>query len=242
MLGLPTSLLGSKDNEQEESSNDDLIDFSAMSSKNSSLSASPTSQQSSVSLIVPATPTSAAELASSQASKSANSMTPATKISGLLSQALPSNIPLALALSNSALPGTPGSFFPIIPSRVSAPLSASSTNLMAAGSSGTNPTSSAPTDSSSQAISGSGDPAAASSPAPAASIMERISASKGLISPMMARLAAAALKPSVALEAGELPSWVVLVMGGRAGPADLERSQWDLPPWDWRWGGGGKGT
>ncbi|NXG84789.1 CASZ1 protein, partial [Stercorarius parasiticus] len=202
VLGLPASLLGSKDNEQEESSNDDLIDFSAMSSKNSSLSASPTSQQSSVSLIVPAAPSSGAELASSQASKSANSMTPATKISGLLSQALPSNIPLALALSNSALPGTAGSFFPIIPSRVSTPLPASSANLMTAGSSSTNPTSSASTDSSSQAISGSGEAAATSSPAPAASIMERISASKGLISPMMARLAAAALKPSVALEAG----------------------------------------
>ncbi|NXV35475.1 CASZ1 protein, partial [Rissa tridactyla] len=202
VLGLPASLLGSKDNEQEESSNDDLIDFSAMSSKNSSLSASPTSQQSSVSLIVPAAPSSGAELASSQASKSANSMTPATKISGLLSQALPSNIPLALALSNSALPGTAGSFFPIIPSRVSTPLPASSANLMTAGSSGTNPTSSAPTDSSSQAISGSGEAAATSSTAPAASIMERISASKGLISPMMARLAAAALKPSVAVEAG----------------------------------------
>lgn len=224
MLGLPASLLGSKDNEQEESSNDDLIDFSAMSSKNSSLSASPTSQQSSVSLIVPAAPSSAAELASSQASKSANSMTPATKISGLLSQALPSNIPLALALSNSALPGTAGSFFPIIPSRVSTPLPASSANLMTAGSSGTNPTSSASTDSSSQAISGSGDPAA-TSPAPAASIMERISASKGLISPMMARLAAAALKPSVALEAGELPSSVVLVVGERAMPDDLEKSE-----------------
>ncbi|XP_052547385.1 zinc finger protein castor homolog 1 isoform X3 [Tympanuchus pallidicinctus] len=202
VLGLPASLLGPKDNEQEESSNDDLIDFSAMSSKNSSLSASPTSQQSSVSLIVPAAPSSAAELASSQVSKPANSMTPATKISGLLSQALPSNIPLALALSNSALPGAAGSFFPIIPSRVSTPLPASSANLMTAGSSGANPTSSAPTDSSSQAISGSGEPSATSSPAPVASIMERISASKGLISPMMARLAAAALKPSVALEAG----------------------------------------
>ncbi|XP_056364418.1 zinc finger protein castor homolog 1 isoform X6 [Oenanthe melanoleuca] len=201
VLGLPASLLGSKDNEQEESSNDDLIDFSAMSSKNSSLSASPTSQQSSVSLIVPAAPSSAAELASSQATKSANSLTPASKISGLLSQALPSNIPLALALSNSALPGAAGSFFPIIPSRVSTPLPASSANLMAAGS-GTNPASSAPADSSSQPVSGSGEPVATSSPAPAASIMERISASKGLISPMMARLAAAALKPSVALEAG----------------------------------------
>ncbi|XP_019367293.1 PREDICTED: zinc finger protein castor homolog 1 isoform X3 [Gavialis gangeticus] len=202
VLGLPTSLLGAKDNEQEESSNDDLIDFSAMSSKNSSLSASPTSQQSSVSLIIPTAPSSAAELVSSQASKPTNSMPPATKISGLLSQALPSNIPLALALSNSALPGTAGSFFPIIPSRVSTPLPASSANLMAAGSSSTNPASSASGDSPSQAISGSGESAATSSPAPAASIMERISASKGLISPMMARLAAAALKPSMALEAG----------------------------------------
>ncbi|KYO31485.1 zinc finger castor-like protein 1 isoform B [Alligator mississippiensis] len=202
VLGLPTSLLGAKDNEQEESSNDDLIDFSAMSSKNSSLSASPTSQQSSVSLIIPTAPSSAAELVSAQASKPANSMPPATKISGLLSQALPSNIPLALALSNSALPGTAGSFFPIIPSRVSTPLPASSANLMAAGSSSTNPASSASADSPSQAVSGSGESAATSSPAPAASIMERISASKGLISPMMARLAAAALKPSMALEAG----------------------------------------
>ena len=38
---------------------------------------------------------------------------------------------------------------------------------------------------------------------PPASIMERISASKGLISPMMARLAAAALKPSAAFDPGE---------------------------------------
>ncbi|XP_019397220.1 PREDICTED: zinc finger protein castor homolog 1 isoform X2 [Crocodylus porosus] len=188
VLGLPTSLLGAKDNEQEESSNDDLIDFSAMSSKNSSLSASPTSQQSSVSLIIPTPPSSAAELVSSQASKPANSMPPATKISGLL--------------SHSALLGTAGSFFSIIPSRVSTPLPASSANLMAAGSSSTNPASSASGDSPSQAVSGSGESAATSSPAPAASIMERISASKGLISPMMARLAAAALKPSMALEAG----------------------------------------
>lgn len=44
--------------------------------------------------------------------------------------------------------------------------------------------------------------------------MERISASKGLISPMMARLAAAALKPSVALEAGELLPSAALLAGG----------------------------
>uniref|UniRef100_A0A8C4WH57 Castor zinc finger 1 n=1 Tax=Gopherus evgoodei TaxID=1825980 RepID=A0A8C4WH57_9SAUR len=206
VLGLPTSLLGAKDNEQEESSNDDLIDFSAMSSKNSSLSASPTSQQSSVSLIIPAAPSSAAELASSQACKPTNSMPPATKISGLLSQALPSNIPLALALANSALPGTVSSYFPIIPSRVSTPHPTSSANLMTAGSSSTNPTSSTAATSPSQAVSGSSEPTATSSPGAAASIMERISASKGLISPMMARLAAAALKPSMALEAGEFPS------------------------------------
>ncbi|XP_043355888.1 zinc finger protein castor homolog 1 isoform X5 [Dermochelys coriacea] len=202
VLGLPSSLLGAKDNEQEESSNDDLIDFSAMSSKNSSLSASPTSQQSSVSLIIPAALPSAAELASSQACKPTNNMPPATKISGLLSQALPSNIPLALALTNSALPGTASSYFPIIPSRVSTPHPANSANLMTAGSSSTNPVSSTAANSPSQAVSGSSEPTATSSPGPAASIMERISASKGLISPMMARLAAAALKPSMALEAG----------------------------------------
>ncbi|XP_042335450.1 zinc finger protein castor homolog 1 isoform X2 [Sceloporus undulatus] len=201
VLGLPASLLGAKENDQEESSNDDLIDFSAMSSKNSSLSASPTSQQSSVSLIVPGTPSSAAELATAQTSnKTINSMPSASKIPGLLSQALPSNIPLALALSNAALPGTAGSYFPILPGRVSTPLPTTSTGLIAAGSSSTNPVSSA--NSPSQAISGSGEAGATSSPTPAASIMERISASKGLISPMMARLAAAALKPSVAVEAG----------------------------------------
>ncbi|XP_062822121.1 zinc finger protein castor homolog 1 isoform X5 [Anolis carolinensis] len=201
VLGLPTSFLGAKENDQEESSNDDLIDFSAMSSKNSSLSASPTSQQSSVSLIVPGTPSSAAELAASQPSnKPVNSVSSASKISSLLSQTLPSNIPLALALSNAALPGTAGSYFPILPSRVSTPLPATSASLIAAGASSANPSSSA--SSPSQAVSGSGEAGATSSPTPAASIMERISASKGLISPMMARLAAAALKPSVAAEAG----------------------------------------
>lgn len=205
MLGLPASLMGAKENEQEESSNDDLIDFSAMSSKNSSLSASPTSQQSSVSLIVPGTPsTSAAELAASQAaSKPAGNMASASKIPALLSQALPSNIPLALALPNAALPGTAGSYFPMLPGRVSAQLPASSSSLLAAGTPTTNPASSA--GSPSPALSGSGEGAATSSPTPAASIMEKISASKGLISPMMARLAAAALKSSVSMEAGESP-------------------------------------
>ncbi|ETE60386.1 Zinc finger protein castor-like 1, partial [Ophiophagus hannah] len=202
MLGLPASLLGAKENEQEESSNDDLIDFSAMSSKNSSLSASPTSQQSSVSLIVPGTPsTSAAELAASQAaSKPTSNIPSASKMPALLSQALPSNIPLALALPNAALPGAAGSYFPMLPGRVSAPLPASSSSLLAAGTPSTNLVSSA--GSPSPALSGSGEGAATSSPTPAASIMEKISASKGLISPMMARLAAAALKSSVT-EAGE---------------------------------------
>ncbi|XP_044301201.1 zinc finger protein castor homolog 1 isoform X3 [Varanus komodoensis] len=201
VLGLPSSLLGAKENEQEESSNDDLVDFSAMSSKNSSLSASPTSQQSSVSLIVPGTPSSAAELAASQASgKPAGSMPPAPKIPGLLSQALPSNISLALALPNASLPGTAGPYFPILPSRGPGPLPATSAGLIATGASSANPASSA--SSPSQAISGSVEAATTSSPTPAASLMERISASKGLISPMMARLAAAALKPSVAVEAG----------------------------------------
>ncbi|XP_063001257.1 zinc finger protein castor homolog 1 isoform X2 [Elgaria multicarinata webbii] len=201
VLGLPASLLGAKGDEQEESSNDDLVDFSAMSSKNSSLSASPTSQQSSASLIVPGAPlsssSSAADLAASQAAgKPANSLPPASKIPGLLPQALPGNIPLALALSSATLPGTAGSYFPILPSRGPGPLPATSAGLI--GATGTSPASSA--NSPSQAISGSVE--ATSSPTPAASIMERISASKGLISPMMARLAAAALKPSVAVEAG----------------------------------------
>uniref|UniRef100_A0A8C6Y005 Castor zinc finger 1 n=1 Tax=Naja naja TaxID=35670 RepID=A0A8C6Y005_NAJNA len=197
MLGLPASLLGAKENEQEESSNDDLIDFSAMSSKNSSLSASPTSQQSSVSLIVPGTPsTSATELAAAQAaSKPAGNLPSASKMPALLSQALPSNIPLALALPGAALPGTAGPYFPMLPGRVSAQLPASSSSLLAASTPSTNPASSA--SSPSPALSGSGEGAATSSPTPAASIMEKMSASKGLISPMMARLAAAALKSSV---------------------------------------------
>ncbi|XP_060114911.1 zinc finger protein castor homolog 1 isoform X7 [Heteronotia binoei] len=224
VLGLPASLLGAKDNEQEESSNDDLIDFSAMSSKNSSLSASPTSQQSSVSLIVPGAPSTAAELASSQtASKPANSLPSASKIPGLLSQTLPSNIPLALALSNAALPGSAGSYFPIIPSRVSTPLPASSASLIAAGPSNTNPASSA--NSPSQAISGSSEAVATSLPTPGASITERISASKGLISPMMARLAAAALKPSVAVEAGNGQ----LTTLGRFNPAQIKQETTESP-------------
>ncbi|XP_070367201.1 zinc finger protein castor homolog 1 isoform X2 [Equus asinus] len=195
VLGLPPSLLGTKDTEHEESSNDDLVDFSALSSKNSSLSASPTSQQSSASLAA-ATATATAEAVPS-ATKPPNS-----KISGLLSQGLPGSIPLALALSNSGLPSA-APYFPILPGRGSASLSVGTPSLMGAMSSGA--AASATPDMPSLAASGAGDsaPAAAASvPVPPASIMERISASKGLISPMMARLAAAALKPSATFDAG----------------------------------------
>lgn len=193
-LGLPSSLLGAKDTEHEESSNDDLVDFSALSSKNSSLSASPTSQQSSASL--------AAATATAEAVPCA-SKPPNSKISGLLSQGLPASIPLALALSNSGLPTT-APYFPILPGRSSASLPVGAPGLLGAMSSGAAATAAA--DTPTLAASGAGDsaPAAATSvPVPPASIMERISASKGLISPMMARLAAAALKPSATFDPGE---------------------------------------
>lgn len=195
VLGLPASLLGAKDTEHEESSNDDLVDFSALSSKNSSLSASPTSQQSSASLA-------AAAAATSEAVPSA-AKPPNSKISGLLSQGLPASIPLALALSNSGLP-TAAPYFPILPARSGASLPVGAPGLLGAMSSGA--AASAAADTPALAASGAGDsaPAAASSvPVPPASIMERISASKGLISPMMARLAAAALKPSATFDPGE---------------------------------------
>uniref|UniRef100_A0ABI7ZV72 C2H2-type domain-containing protein n=1 Tax=Felis catus TaxID=9685 RepID=A0ABI7ZV72_FELCA len=194
-LGLPSSLLGAKDTEHEESSNDDLVDFSALSSKNSSLSASPTSQQSSASLAA------AAAAAAAEATPGA-AKPPNSKISGLLSQGLPASIPLALALSNSGLP-TAAPYFPILPSRGSASLPVGAPGLLGAMSSGA--VASAAADTPALAASGAGDsaPAAATSvPVPPASIMERISASKGLISPMMARLAAAALKPSATFDPG----------------------------------------
>lgn len=198
VLGLPPSLLGAKDTEQEESSNDDLVDFSALSSKNSSLSASPTSQQSSASLAAAAATATTAE-AGPGAAKPPNS-----KISGLLSQGLPGSIPLALALSNSGLPAA-ASYFPILPGRGSASLPVGTPGLMGALSSGA--AASAAPDTPTLAASGAGDSApaaaAASVSVPPASIMERISASKGLISPMMARLAAAALKPSATFDPGE---------------------------------------
>lgn len=192
VLGLPPSLLGAKDTEQEESSNDDLVDFSALSSKNSSLSASPTSQQSSASL---ATATAAAETVPTKP--------PNSKISGLLSQGLPGSIPLALALSNSGLP-TAASYFPILPGRGSASLPVGTPGLMGAMSGAA--AAATPDTATTLGASGAGDSApatAASVSVPPASIMERISASKGLISPMMARLAAAALKPSATFDPGE---------------------------------------
>ncbi|XP_053547450.1 zinc finger protein castor homolog 1 isoform X2 [Bombina bombina] len=184
VLGLSSSLVGGKDNDLEESSNDDLIDFSALSSKNSSLSASPTSQQSSVSLV----PT-ISEASSPQTNKSTSSIPPTTKISGLLPQTLPANLPLALALTSSALPG-PGTYFPIISGRAGTAMPINATNLLPV----------AAPDASPQSASGASEQ---NSTSPAAtSIMERISASKGLISPMMARLAAAAIKQTPSAEAG----------------------------------------
>nr|XP_014347100.1 PREDICTED: zinc finger protein castor homolog 1 isoform X3 [Latimeria chalumnae] len=193
ILGLSSSLLGLKDNEQDESSNDDLIDFSAMSSKNSSLSASPTSQQSSLSLMLP-TPTT--EITSTQTIKPTSSVPPVTKMSTLLSQAHPNTMSVALALSNQALPGA-SPFFPIIPGRLPMPLHGNAASLMSAISSSSTPL---PTEPPSKTVSGSSE--STSSTSAPSSIMERISASKGLISPMMARLAAAALKPSSTPESG----------------------------------------
>ncbi|XP_037684470.1 zinc finger protein castor homolog 1 isoform X2 [Choloepus didactylus] len=193
VLGLPPALLGAKDTEHEESSNDDLIDFSALSSKNSSLSASPTSQQSSASL--------AAAAATAEAVPS-TTKPPNSKISGLLAQSLPGSLPLALALSNSGLP-TAAPFYPLLPGRGSTSLPVNTPGLLGAVSSGA--VASAAPDTPAVAGPGAGDSApamATSTPAPPASIMERISASKGLISPMMARLAAAALKPSATFDPG----------------------------------------
>lgn len=194
-LGLPASLLGAKDTEHEESSNDDLVDFSALSSKNSSLSASPTSQQSSASLAAAATATTEAVPSTAKP--------PNSKIAGLLPQGLPGSIPLALALSNSGLP-TAAPYFPLLPGRGSTSLPVGAPGLLGAMSSGA--AASATPDTPALVASGVGDsaPVAATSvPVSPASIMERISASKGLISPMMARLAAAALKPSATFDAGE---------------------------------------
>ncbi|XP_008280799.1 zinc finger protein castor homolog 1 isoform X2 [Stegastes partitus] len=202
VMGLSSAFLAPKD-EPEESSNDDLMDFSAISSKNSSLSASPTTQQSTTVPHLLATPTTAV----SSSSTSGHTLKPTSslpsagqRMSSLLSQALPSNMPVALALSNSAL-ATSNPFFPLMP-RLPLQPPAPAASLISAVSSGAH---SMPTDSLTQGCSTVGaDGAMASTPTSFAtsSIMEKISASKGLISPMMARLAAAALKPSNNLEAG----------------------------------------
>uniref|UniRef100_A0A8C6S867 Castor zinc finger 1 n=1 Tax=Neogobius melanostomus TaxID=47308 RepID=A0A8C6S867_9GOBI len=184
VLGLTSSFMTAKD-EPEESSNDDLIDFSAISSKNSSLSASPTTQSTTAQHMM-ATPTTSV-------------------MSSLLSQTLPSNMPVALALSSSAL-GAPNPFFPLMPRLPLQPPAPSAASLISTASSGAH---SMPSESLSQSYSSAGaDGAMASTPTSfstssfstssfsTSSIMEKISASKGVISPMMARLAAAALKPN----------------------------------------------
>nr|XP_046253545.1 zinc finger protein castor homolog 1 isoform X5 [Scatophagus argus] len=196
VMGLSSTFLAPKD-EPEESSNDDLMDFSTMSSKNSSLSASPTTQQSTTVPHLLATPTTAV----SSSSTSGHTLKPAPtlssasqRMSSLLSQALPSNMPVALALSNSALAAS-NPFFPLMP-RLPLQPPPPAASLISAASSGAH---SMPTDSLTQGCSTAGaDGAMASTPTSFAtsSIMEKISASKGLISPMMARLAAAAVKPS----------------------------------------------
>ncbi|XP_013871227.1 zinc finger protein castor homolog 1 isoform X2 [Austrofundulus limnaeus] len=191
VMGLSSTFLAPKD-EPEESSNDDLMDFSAISSKNSSLSASPTTQQSATVPHMLTTPTTASSSMPGHALKPTQSMPGVgQRMSSLLTQALPSNIPV-LALPNTAL-ATSNPFFPLMP-RLPLQPPPPAPSLITAASSGAH---SLPTDSLTQ--SGStvgGDTPMPSTPASfsTSSIMEKISASKGLISPMMARLAAAALK------------------------------------------------
>ncbi|KAL1021153.1 hypothetical protein UPYG_G00009490 [Umbra pygmaea] len=202
VMGLSSggSFLMPKEEPGDESSNDDLMDFSAISSKNSSLSASPTTQQSSngPDAHLLATPTTVMSSSSGgHVLKSTTSLPHSARMSSLLSQALPSNMPVALALSNSALSGVNSPFFPLMP-RLPMQLPHSAASLISSVSSATH---SVPTDSLPQGScsSASGNGTVASAPTSytsASSIMEKISASKGLISPMMARLAAAALKPS----------------------------------------------
>nr|XP_020471210.1 LOW QUALITY PROTEIN: zinc finger protein castor homolog 1 [Monopterus albus] len=192
VMGLSSTFLVPKD-EPEESSNDDLIDFSAISSKNSSLSASPTTQQSTTVPHLLATPTTVVSSSTSgHALKPTPSMSSAgQRMSSLLSQALPSNMPVALALSNNTL-GASNPFFSLMP-RLPLQPPAPAASLISAVSSGAHSMS---TNSLTQGCSTAGaDGAMASTPTSFAtsSIMEKISASKGLISPMMARLAC---KPS----------------------------------------------
>ncbi|CAL8369352.1 unnamed protein product [Lota lota] len=220
--------------EPEESSNDDLMDFSAISSKNSSLSASPTTQHSgalphllSTAAAAATTTTTSAAMAAAISSSSSScspssghALKPPTpslpnslsqqqqqqqqqqhRMSSLLAQALPSNMPVGLALSNNALASAAAAaasgnpFYPLMP-RMPLQLPHSAASLISAVSSAAL---SMPSDSLAQGCSSAGaEGAMASTPTSfaASSIMEKLSASKGLISPMMARLAAAALKPS----------------------------------------------
>ncbi|XP_066528054.1 zinc finger protein castor homolog 1 isoform X3 [Hoplias malabaricus] len=194
VLGLTSSFLIPKE-EQEESSNDDLVDFSAISSKNSSLSASPTTQQQPSSALphLMATPTTAMA-SSSHSVKPTTALAPASRMSTLLSQALPSNMPMALAMASSALGGASNPFFPLLP-RLPLQLPSTATGMISTASSGVLST---PRDSLAPSSSSAGELPPTSTPTcyTASSIMEKISASKGLISPMMARLAAAALNPA----------------------------------------------
>ncbi|XP_043979074.1 zinc finger protein castor homolog 1 isoform X7 [Gambusia affinis] len=194
VMGLSSTFLAPKD-EPEESSNDDLMDFSAISSKNSSLSASPTTQQSATAPHLLSTPTTATASSMSGHNLKPTQSLPGAgqRMSSLLTQNLPSNMPVALALSNSALASS-NPFFPLLP-RLPLQPPPTAAGLITAASSGAH---SMPTDSLTQGGSSlGGDAAMAPTPTSFASssIMEKISASKGLISPMMARLAAAALKP-----------------------------------------------
>uniref|UniRef100_A0A3B3BAL1 Castor zinc finger 1 n=1 Tax=Oryzias melastigma TaxID=30732 RepID=A0A3B3BAL1_ORYME len=203
VMSLSSTFLAPKD-EPEESSNDDLMDFSAISSKNSSLSASPTTQQSTTVPHLLTTPTTAVSSSSSMSGHTLKptSSLPSTgqRMSSLLSQTLPSNVPVALALSNNALTSS-NPFFSLMP-RLPLQPTPPAPSLISATSSGAH---SMPTNSLTQGCSAVvGDPTMASTPTSfsTSSIMEKISASKGLISPMMARLAAAALKPSSNPETG----------------------------------------
>ncbi|XP_034000594.1 zinc finger protein castor homolog 1 isoform X6 [Trematomus bernacchii] len=202
VMGLSSAYMVPKD-EAEESSNDDLMDFSNISSKNSSLSASPTTQQSTTMSHLLAMPTTivSSSATSGHALKPTSSLPSAgQRMSSLLSQTLPSNMPVGLSLSNSGMASS-NPFFPLIPRMPHQPPPAAA-SLMSAVTSGAH---SMPTDSMTQGFSTVGaDGSMASTPTSftTASIMEKISASKGLISPMMARLAAAALKPSNHLDTG----------------------------------------
>ncbi|XP_072553100.1 zinc finger protein castor homolog 1 isoform X1 [Salminus brasiliensis] len=221
VLGLSSSFLLPKE-EQEESSNDDLVDFSAISSKNSSLSASPTTQQQPSSSMphLMATPTTAVA-SSSLNVKPTTALPPASRMSTLLSQALPSNMPMALAMASSALGGASNPFFPLMP-RLPLQLPPAAASMISAASSGAHST---PRDSLAPSSSSSGEVPSASTPTSyaASSIMEKISASKGLISPMMARLAAAALNPASNPDAGNGQQ----AQAGRFNPVQVKQEPMD---------------